>query len=87
MARVTFVEVQPEDLTPLGFPAQRLKLKLRGRDAFVFTMTAAAREKLTDVKFREIGQTLGNLVHPAQAVMMVLPDGAADLRAYEVIGT
>jgi hypothetical protein len=42
------------------------------------------REKMDAKKFMQTAQSLGDVVHPARAVLVVLPDDT-ELRAYEVI--
>ena len=86
---VSVTEVSPEALDEVGFPGtRRVRLKLGGdRVAFVFTLTAAARAGMTDIRFRQVAQQLGDLVHPHRAVLIVLPDGAPDLRAYALEAT
>lgn len=51
--------------------------------AFVFTLPEKARLGMTQSKLENMAQVMGNLVHPAQATLIVVPDGC-ELGAYEV---
>lgn len=84
---VQVIEIEKVDIGPLGQPVDGvLKLKLgAARTGFVFTMTSAARQGMSQEQFIQAAQSLGDLVHPHQAVLIVLPDGAPDLRAYQVV--
>ena len=53
------------------------------KHAFVFTLSDKARHTMTQSRLENIAQVIGNLVHPAQATLVVVPDGC-DLAAYEV---
>lgn len=80
------VEVPREDLAEVGFPGvSRLRIPLGGaRRGHVFVVSRSARDSMDDLRFRTMAQQLGNLVHPAQAVLVVLPDDRTDLRSFEV---
>jgi hypothetical protein len=86
MAAARVVEVERSELlNAFGIPARTIKLELgSGGRAFVFTMRRRDREKMDAKKFMQTAQSLGDVVHPARAVLVVLPDDA-ELRAYEVI--
>ena len=73
-----------EELGSDRLPVKAINLDLgENRKAFVFTMSEATRKAMTDKKLRQVAETLGGLVHPHNAVLLVLP-GDADLRAWVV---
>lgn len=85
--KVQIVEVAKVDIGPLGQPVDGvLKLKLgQTRAGYVFTMTQSKRAEMSQEQFIQAAQSLGDLVHPHQAVLLVLPDEAPDLKAYKVV--
>lgn len=83
---VDVIEIERVDVGPMKQLASvSIKIKLDGaRRGYVFTMTKAAYEaKAPDLRLRE-AQALGNLVHPHPCTLIIMPDDAPDLRAYEV---
>lgn len=84
---VQVIEIEKVDIGPLGQPVDGvLKLKLgAARSGFVFTMRAGTRAGMSQEQFVQSAQSLGDLVHPHQAVLIVLPDDACDLRAFSLL--
>ena len=79
---VSLAEVTGSD----ALPVESITVPLDGnRKGFVFTIRRAARAQMEQVAFQALAQTLGNLVHPYPATLVVLPDHL-DLRAYAVVG-
>jgi len=85
--RVQVIEIQHVDIGPIGTPVDAvIKLRLDGaKKGYVFAIKRSTREKMEDEHFMKSAQSLGDLVHPHPAVMLVLPDEAMDLRAYVVV--
>lgn len=80
----TLVEIATTPMDSLGIPAKSIRLDVGpGRKAFVFTMAASTRTGMAPERLRSLVQNLGDLVHPASAVMVILPDGK-DLTAYKL---
>lgn len=80
----TVVELGATPLDALSIPATSIKVPLGpDRHAFVFTVSSNARFEMSLEAFTQLAQTLGNLVHPAPALLVVLPDGE-ELSAYRV---
>lgn len=82
------IEVAATPLDALGFvETTSINIDLRqDRKAFVFTVSARARDAMQAEDPGKLGQlalTLGALVHPSSAVLVVLPDGE-QLGAYRV---
>ncbi len=84
---VKVTEVQPVDvgeMTGEVLPAKMLKVNVGGdRRGVVFTISKTARAAMDDMKLAQIARTLGDLVHPSPATLIVLPDGE-QLHAYEL---
>lgn len=84
---VDIIEIGRADLGPMKQLANvAIKLRLGGaRRGYVFTMTKSAYEaKTPDLRIRE-AQALGNLVHPHPCALIIMPDEAPDLRAYQIV--
>lgn len=81
----TLVEVATTPLEPLGFEGvSSINIELGGdRKAFVFTMSATARDAMEVDKLTSLALALGALVHPSSATLVVLPDGE-HISAYRV---
>jgi len=69
---------------PAGIQAIPIEIA-EGVKAFVFMLSGEERKLFTNTQVEGMSQTLGNLVHPAQAAFIVVPEGCA-LTAYEVRG-
>lgn len=82
------IEVTPIDVGQLTgdvLPAKMIKVPVGGdRCGVVFTISKKAREAMDADKLRQVATTLGDLVHPHPATLIVLPDGE-ELHAYEVL--
>lgn len=82
------VEVAATPLDALGF-AETSSINIglgEDRKAFVFTISRRARDAMQAEDEGKLGQlalSLGALVHPSSAVLVVLPDGE-QLAAYRV---
>lgn len=62
-----------------GLPASISALPIEvedGRKVFIFAIEGDERKLFGDKQLRAMAQTCGNVVHPAQAVFLVLPEGA-----------
>lgn len=83
------IEVTPIDVGKMTgdvLPAQMLKVPLGGdRCGVVFTISKTTRAAMDVDKLGQVARTLGDLVHPHPATLIILPDGE-ELRAYEVVG-
>jgi|SRR5215831_1418301 len=81
------IEIEPTDVGALTgdvLPGKMLKVNVdANRKGVVFTISKTARAAMDDDKLGQIARTLGDLVHPHPATLIVLPDGE-DLRAYEI---
>lgn len=72
------------DLPGLLAPVTIIPIEVEeGRKVFVFQIAGDERKLLEDVQVRSIAQAVGNLVHPAQSVLVITPAGAT-LTAHEV---
>ena len=69
---------------PAGISALPVEVT-KGKRVFVFMLAGEERELFSNEQVQNMAQTLGNVVHPAQAVFIVVPKGAV-LTAYEVRG-
>lgn len=79
------VAIEPTDVPGLE-PLQAIRLEIGpGKHSFVFTISEEARDKMGLKWVQNVGQVMGNLVHPAQCALVVVPDGQT-LSAYEVKG-
>lgn len=86
---VRLVEIEATDLgqmTGKTFPAKAISVDVGpgGQKGVLFTVSKSARDALGDLKFHQLAQQLGGLVHPHCATLVVIPDGT-DIHAYEVI--
>lgn len=81
-------EIASVDLAAIGgeaLPVKVINISLGGdRRGVVFTMSASVREAHDRAWYVQLAQTLGNLVHPHPATIVVLPDGE-DIHAYEAV--
>lgn len=78
------IEVAATPLDALGIPVTSIKVELgEDRKAFIFTMSARARDQMTDLQLGSTAHMLGALVYPSSAALVVLPDGE-QLGAYRV---
>jgi hypothetical protein len=67
---------------PLGVSALPIEIE-DGKRVFIFMVTGDEQKLFVDVHLQDLAQQLGNLVHPAQAVFYVAPEGSR-LEAFEV---
>lgn len=86
---VRLVEIEATDLGQMTgevLPAKAISISIGagGQKGVLFTIPKSARDALGDLKFHQLAQQLGGLVHPHCATLVVVPDGV-DIHAYEVI--
>lgn len=78
------IEVASAPLDELSLPVQAMRLDLGGdRRGFVLTMSARARTGMSTEAFHSLAKNIGDLVYPASAFLVVLPDGEL-LTAYKL---
>lgn len=84
---VRVVEIVPIDVERIvgdQLPVKRVDVNVGGdRKGIVFTVSRKSVDAAKAGWLQDIGQILGNLVHPHAATLIVLPDGET-LGAYEV---
>lgn len=77
------VEITATDLAPMGIPAKSIRIDLGPeRRGFVFTVSSKQRAEMAPDRLNQLAQSLGNLVHPSSAILIVIPEG--NLGAYAV---
>lgn len=68
-----------------ALPVKVINIPLGGdRRGVVFTMSKSVRDAHDRDWYVQLAQTLGNLVHPHPATIVVLPDGE-EIHAYEAV--
>lgn len=79
------IEVAATPLDALGFTeTTSINIGLgEDRKAFVFTLSQRSRNAMGTEQLHELARTLGALVNPSSAALVVLPDGE-HLAAYRV---
>ncbi len=84
---VRVVEVAPVDVEAIAgdaLPVKRIDVNLGGdRKGVIFTIHRKSVDAAEKGWLQQVGQILGNLVHPHPATLVVLPDGE-ELHAYEI---
>lgn len=77
-------ETDIEEIVGSELPVRRVDVNVGGnRKGIVFTVSRKSVDAAKPGWLQELGQTLGNLVHPHPATLIVLPAGEK-LSAYEV---
>lgn len=78
------IEVPSAPLDELVMPVRCIRVDLDDeRKGFAFSMSARARLGMGKTQFHALAQSLGDLVHPHPALLIVLPDGEL-LTAYKL---
>jgi hypothetical protein len=84
--RLSLEVLQPTELKGLPGGVSALPIEVEdGRRVFLFVITGEERKLFVDDQLQNLAQSLGNLVHPSQAVFYVAPEGSV-LTCYEVRG-